>query len=89
MKIKIDSATEFGVIVKGVRQAQSIDQRDMASILGVSVNPVKALESGKGTVALHTALNALTELGIKIVLELPLDMDAKRADKLLNRINFE
>ena len=39
LKIKIDNATEFGAIVKGVRQAQDIDQRDMASILGVSVKP--------------------------------------------------
>lgn len=89
MKIQIDNAIEFGTIVKAARQAQGIDQRDMASILGVSVNPVKALESGKGTVALQTALNALTELGIKIVLELPLDMDAKRAEKLLNTVNYD
>ena len=61
----------------------------MASILGVSVNPVKAIESGKGTVALQTALNALNELGIKIALELPIGMDAKRAEKLLSRLNFE
>lgn len=89
MKVQIENATEFGTVVKSVRQAQGIDQRDMASILGVSVNPVKALESGKGTVALQTALNALNELGIKVVLELPLDIDAKHAAKLLNRVNFE
>ncbi len=87
MKVQINNANEVGIVVKATRQAQGIDQRDMASILGVSVNPVKALESGKGTVALQTALNALTELGIKIVLELPLDMDVKRTDKLLNRVS--
>ncbi|MDO6561383.1 helix-turn-helix domain-containing protein [Paraglaciecola chathamensis] len=89
MKVQIDNATEFGSIVKSVRQAQGIDQRDMASILSVSVNPVKALESGKGTVALQTALNALNELGVKVVLELPLDMDTKHVEKLLSRKIFE
>jgi transcriptional regulator with XRE-family HTH domain len=89
MKIRINNVTEFGTIVKGARQAQGIDQRDMASILGVSVNPVKALESGKGTVALQTALNALTELGVKIVLELPSDMDVKPFDKLPNSVNYD
>ena len=89
MKVQINNATEFGSVVKTVRQAQGIDQRDMASILGVSVNPVKALESGKGTVALQTALNALNELGVKVVLELPLDIDTKHVEKLLSSKNFE
>ena len=75
--------------MKVTRQAQGIDQRDMASVLGVSVNPVKSLESGKGTVALQTALNTLNELGIKIVLDIPLDIEPKHINKLLHRVSYE
>ena len=86
MKVQIKNATEFGTMVKVTRQAQGIDQRDLASILGVSLNPVKSLESGKGTVALQTALNTLNELGIKIILEIPLDIEPTQISKLLPRV---
>lgn len=60
----IDDARAFGAAVRAARTGAKLTREDAAQMLGVAPNTITSIESGKGTVALSTALRAARELGV-------------------------
>lgn len=60
----VRDALAFGQAVRAARTAASISLETAAEALGISKATMSDLESGKGTVALGTALRVARDLGV-------------------------
>jgi HTH-type transcriptional regulator / antitoxin HipB len=71
MFMNIISTEEIGALVKKVRKATGMTQRQLAATCGVGIRFIIDLESGKPTCELGLALHVLSMLGIKTELKIP------------------
>lgn len=69
--MQLRTAGELGAAVRQVRKQQAIIQTDLADMLGKSHVLLRDIEKGKGTVAIASVLQVLSELGIRLYAELP------------------
>lgn len=60
----VRDAIAFGQAIRAARTAASISLETAAEALGISKATMSDLESGRGTVALGTALRAAQDLGV-------------------------
>lgn len=69
MKKTIKSASDLGLILRGVRKSQGLRQDDLAAISGVGPVFAGDVERGKASVQLGKALKLLEEAGITLIAE--------------------
>lgn len=74
-RLTVTTARELGEVVRAVRKAQGLRQDEIAS---VSHKYIGEAERGKPTAQVGKLLELLQELGIRVTLEVP--MDISRAD---------
>lgn len=74
MKINLTAAEDLGPILRAVRKAQRLRQDDAAGSIGVSENFLGKAESGSGSVQWGKLFAALHALGIRLELDLPVDL---------------
>jgi len=79
MKTSIESASSLGSVVRAVRKAQGIRQDDAAGSVGVSENFLAKVERGSESVQWGKLFQVLDGLGIRITLDLPLDIPGAQA----------
>lgn len=60
----------IGEIIRDRRKSLSITQPTLASLAGVGVNTLVAIERGKGNAKIQTIMAILDTLGLKIVITL-------------------
>jgi DNA-binding XRE family transcriptional regulator len=61
--MRIDSATDFGRLVRTLRRAQALTQEELALTAGTNRRFIIELERGKATCQLAKALHVLRTLG--------------------------
>lgn len=71
MKILLDSADSLGPVVRAARKAQGLRQDDAAGSIGVSENFLGKVERGSGSILWGKLFQVLSELGIRVELEVP------------------
>ena len=71
MKIPIENAAAIGKVVRASRKAQKIRQDDAAGSIGVSENFLAKVERGGGTVQWQKLFQVLTEMGIRVEIDVP------------------
>jgi y4mF family transcriptional regulator len=71
MKI-VTSSREFGNLVKRVRRANHLTQKELAAACGTGVRYIQELEKGKASCELEKALVVASMLGIRMEARLPL-----------------
>lgn len=76
----IRDAKQLGRVVRAVRKAQSLRQDEVGRF---SHSFVGDLEDGKPTAQLGKVLEVLSELGVKLRLELPTGMNLAQFDRYL------
>lgn len=67
----ISNAKELGRYVRQVRKAAGLTQSDTASLCGVSIPFFNAVENGKGSAQIDKVLHVCSQLGVKVLIELP------------------
>jgi len=67
----IESANDFGALIKKVRNAQKMTQSELAGACGVGLRFIVDLEKGKPTCEIEKALMVATMLGIKLIAQEP------------------
>lgn len=75
--MEINNSKHIGELIRKTRKAQEIDQATLAMICGFSERPLKAIESGIGSLSVEKLLVILSELGIKMYMESP-DVENRR-----------
>lgn len=71
MKAPIQSASDFAVLVRAARKAQSLRQDDAAGASGVSASFMLKLESGNTNLNWGHLFEVLQSLGIRLSADLP------------------
>jgi transcriptional regulator with XRE-family HTH domain len=71
MKI-VTSSRQFGNLVKRVRRAHHMTQKELAAACGTGVRYIQELEKGKASCELEKALVVASMLGIRLEARLPL-----------------
>lgn len=71
MKIQITTVAELGEVVRATRKANNIRLDDVASMAGLGPVFVGDVEYGKETVQMGRVLQLLRELGLKLVVDVP------------------
>lgn len=71
MKITLKSYEDLGPLVRATRKAQGMRQDDTAEGIGVSENFLAKVERGGGTVQWQKLFQVLTELGIRVEIDVP------------------
>ncbi len=71
MRREINSAADLGFTLRAVRKSAKVRLDDLSATVGVAKKTTSDLERGKGTVRLETALRLLSELGIKLSVDFP------------------
>ena len=71
MKFLLKSYDELGPLVRATRKSQGMRQDDTAEGIGVSENFLAKVERGGGTVQWQKLFQVLTELGIKVEIDVP------------------
>lgn len=74
MKVQIDQASDIGQYVRAVRKAQGLRQDDLAAMAGTSHVVLGNVERGKDTVQIGRVFELLRQLGIRVQLDLPVDL---------------
>ena len=74
MQVQIDQASDIGQYVRAVRKAQGLRQDDLAAMAGTSHVVLGTVERGKDTVQIGRVFELLRQLGIRVQLDLPLDL---------------
>lgn len=74
MKVQIDQASDIGQYVRAVRKAQGLRQDDLAAMAGTSHVVLGNVERGKDTVQIGRVFEVLRQLGIRVQLDLPVDL---------------
>lgn len=81
MKITLKSASELGPVLRAVRKAQKMRQDDTAGSVQVSENFLSKVERGSDTVQWGLLFRVLTDLGVRIELDVP-DIAAERVRRV-------
>ena len=71
MKITLKSCEYLGPLVRATRKSQGMRQDDTAEGIGVSENFLAKVERGGGTVQWQKLFQVLTELGIRVEIDVP------------------
>lgn len=71
MQIQIQSVSDLGIAVRAVRKAQGLRQDDTAGSARVGHVFLREVERGKETVQLGLVLQVLSELGIRLSMDIP------------------
>ncbi|KLJ00824.1 helix-turn-helix domain-containing protein [Luteimonas sp. FCS-9] len=71
MKITLQHADELGPLVRATRKHQGMRQDDTAEGIGVSENFLAKVERGGGTVQWEKLFQVLTELGLRVEIDIP------------------
>ena len=71
MRIPIHSASDLGVAVRAARRASKVRLDNLAATAGVSKQFTSDVEHGKATVRLGLVLKLLSELGVRLELDIP------------------
>jgi transcriptional regulator with XRE-family HTH domain len=79
-QIPIRDAKQLGAAVRAVRKAQHLRQDEVGRFSHSFIGDV---EDGKPTAQMGKVLEVLSELGVKLTLELPHGMDAAQLARLL------
>ncbi|MBI2791683.1 MAG: helix-turn-helix transcriptional regulator [Gammaproteobacteria bacterium] len=74
MKI-ISTSRQLGTLVKRVRKAAHMTQKDLAAASGTGIRFIQELEKGKGSCELEKALIVTSMLGIRLEVRLPFIAD--------------
>lgn len=72
--IPVDTPEQLGRAAKAVRRAQRLRQDDLAAMVGVSHVTLMNIERGSGGAALGRVMDVLRELGVRIHLDVPLEL---------------
>jgi len=67
--MKIQTATDLGVLIRTRRESLAIKQGDLASIAGIDQGNLSKLERGNAKATLETYLRLCKALGIDILAE--------------------
>lgn len=87
MKHAIDSPDDLALVLRAVRKASGLRQDDLAAAVGVSRQFAVDVERGKPTAQIGKVLKLLSEVGIRLSVELP--PDASRAlDRLRSKASI-
>lgn len=78
--VPIRDAKQLGAFVRAVRKAQHLRQDEVGRF---SHSFIGDLEGGKPTAQLGKVIEVLSELGVKLRLELPAGMDLKQFDRYI------
>ncbi len=78
MQVQIDQASDIGQYVRAVRKAQGLRQDDLAAMAGTSHVVLGNVERGKDTVQIGRVFEVLRQLGIRVQLDLPVDLPPER-----------
>lgn len=78
MQVQIDQASDIGQYVRAVRKAQGLRQDDLAAMAGTSHVVLGNVERGKDTVQIGRVFELLRQLGIRVQLDLPVDLPPER-----------
>jgi y4mF family transcriptional regulator len=73
MSSSIYTPTDFGSALRHARKARALRLEDVALAAGVGIRFVSELERGKATARLAETLRVAEALGVKLVLEDPLE----------------
>ncbi len=76
MQVQIEQASDIGQYVRAVRKAQGLRQDDLAAMAGTSHVVLGNVERGKDTVQIGRVFELLRQLGIRVQLDLPVDLPA-------------
>lgn len=71
MKVKLQRAEDLGPLVRATRKTQGMRQDDTAEGIGVSENFLAKVERGGTTVQWQKLFNVLTDLGLRIEIDVP------------------
>jgi transcriptional regulator with XRE-family HTH domain len=80
MQVQIDQASDIGQYVRAVRKAQGLRQDDLAAMAGTSHVVLGNVERGKDTVQIGRVFELLRQLGIRVQLDLPVDLPPPERD---------
>ncbi len=69
----IHTTSDLGSALRGARRARGLRLEDVALTAGVGIRFVSELERGKATARLAETLRVAAALGVRLVLEDPLD----------------
>ena len=75
MQVKITDTKQLGQIAKLVRKYQGLDQASTASLSGNGTTFTSEFENGKPTVEIGRVLNVLDSLGIRVTLDIPIELE--------------
>lgn len=70
MKI-VGTAKQLGVLIKNVRKAHGLTQKELAGACGTGVRFIQELEKGKSTAELGKSLYVAKMLGLTLEVKLP------------------
>ena len=71
MKIKLDSASHIGPLVRATRKTLRLRQDDAAGTIGVSENFLGKVERGEDSVQWNKLFQVMEQLGIRLTAEIP------------------
>ncbi|MBK7002623.1 MAG: helix-turn-helix transcriptional regulator [Rhodoferax sp.] len=71
MQIPVQSVAELGLVLRAARKSAKVRLDDLAEITGVSKQFVSDVEYGKQTVQFGLVLRLLSEMGLKLVVDIP------------------
>ncbi len=69
---QIGSSAQFGNLIKKVRKASGLTQKELAGACGTGVRFIQDLEKGKCSSELDKALHVAAMLGIRLEARLPI-----------------
>jgi len=81
MQVQIDQASDIGQYVRAVRKAQGLRQDDLAAMAGTSHVVLGNVERGKDTVQIGRVFELLRQLGIRVQLDLPVELPPSTAEQ--------
>jgi len=64
--MQVQNAQEFGKLIRDVRKASNVTQKELAAACGTGIRFIRELEKGKPSCELDKALLVTTMLGIKL-----------------------
>ena len=67
--MNINNIEELGKLIKNIRKAQKLTQKDLALVAGMSVRLIVELENGKRGVSIESIIKLCSLLGMKIDIE--------------------
>lgn len=71
LRQQVNTAQEFGSVIRAARKAQGLRQDQLAGAAGVGVRFIVDLEAGKQTTHLGKALAVAAALGLRVIIEEP------------------